>query len=144
MLAGLLGLSVFILMITGHVAALLPGAVFLLSAAACAGVSEAKQGKRGKALLASATALVSPLATYWLLPDPMALIPLTLVLAISATHLPFYRYVAQKRNSAFAIAVVPMQVIFFLGCAISIPIAYIKHYPGNRRAQPDENSSTGC
>ena len=63
--------------------------------------------------------------------DALALLPLVLILAIVLTHLGFYRYVAGKRNIAFAIAVVPAHLVFFLCCAVSIPIALAKHYSGS-------------
>ena len=120
-LAGLLGLSLLILILSGHAAALLPAAAFLLGAAI---------GTRHnvKTLFAVALAILAPLFCYWLVPDPLALIPITLVLAIVATHLAFYLYIARKRNGAFAIAVAPMQVVFFLCCAIAVPIAFIQHH----------------
>ena len=61
-LAGVLGLSVLILTFTGHVVAMLPTMVFLLSAAVCARVSGTGHGQRGKTLLATALALSAPLA----------------------------------------------------------------------------------
>jgi len=36
-----------------------------------------------------------------------------------------------------------MQVIFFLGCAVSIPLAFIRHHLGRERTQTDQQSSTG-
>ena len=76
----------------------------------------------------SIVALLIAVACSTLPPGPLALIPLALILAIASTHLAFYRYVADKRNLAFALAVVPLHIIFFLCCAVSIPIAMVKHY----------------
>jgi hypothetical protein len=75
-----------------------------------------------------ALAVLPPLPCYTLAPDAVALFPLILILAIVLTHQGFYRYVAAKRNIAFAIGVVPMHLVFFLCCAASIPIALTKHY----------------
>jgi len=132
-LAGLLGLSFFVLILTGHASAILPLALFLPGAAIAARLSGPMDRDNGKTSFAMALAVLIPAVCYWFLADPLALIPLVLVLAIIATHLSFYRYVAQKRSSAFAIAVVPMQVLFFLSCAVSIPLAYIQHHIGNQR-----------
>lgn len=131
-LAGLLGLSALILIITGHVAALLPTAVFLLATAFGAWLAGPTGEQRSKTWFALAAAVFSPLVAYWLAPDPLALVPMGLVLAIITTHLAFYRYVMRKRNGAFAIAVAPMQVIFFVSCAIAIPLALTKHYASSR------------
>ena len=62
----------------------------------------------------------------------LALIPLALVLVIIGTHLGFYRYVAKKRSYAFAIGAIPMQVVFFSCCAVSVPLAYIEYYLDKR------------
>lgn len=143
LLAGLLGLSFVLLTVTGHAIAMLPALIFLLGAAVCSGFSGHEYNHRGITVIATVLALLAPLVVYWLAPDLLALIPLGLVLAISSTHLPFYRYVSRKRNIAFAIAVIPMQVIFFLGCAVSIPLAFTKHHLGRRRTKIDQQSSTG-
>jgi len=142
LLAGLLGLSFLLLTVTGHAAAMLPTLIFLIAAAVCNGFSAHEYNHRGITVIATVLALLAPLIAYWLAPDPLALIPLGLALAISSTHLAFYCYVLHKRNMAFAIAVIPMQVIFFLGCAVSIPLAFIKHYRGKRQTGPDQRSST--
>jgi len=115
-LAGVLALSLMALLLTGHAVALAPATAFLLLAASCALFA----GKHsGGSLFTLILAVLAPLAAYYLAPDPLAFIPLILILFLVWTHLAFYRYVAQKRNSAFALAVIPMQVIFFLGCAVS-------------------------
>jgi hypothetical protein len=86
-------------------------------------------GKRNTGTLLTLTLTVSaPLVAYWLAPDLLALIPLTLILLLVWTHIAFYRYAAQKRNVAFAFAVIPMQVIFFLGCAVSGVLGLIIYF----------------
>ena len=126
-LAGVLALSLMALLLTGHAAALVPAAVFLLLAALC--VLFAGKHSRGS-LFVPTLAVSAPLAAYFLAPDPLAVIPLSLILFLVWTHLAFYRYVAQKRNSAFAFAVIPMQVIFFLGCAVSGTLGLIMYFFG--------------
>ena len=60
---------------------------------------------------------------------------LVLLLVLVWAQLGFYRYVARKRSITFALAVVPMQVVFFLGCAIAVPLGFIQHYFGHRRSR---------
>jgi glycosyltransferase involved in cell wall biosynthesis len=133
-LAGLLGLSLAVLVLTGHIAAILPLVIILLISAIGVRFSGTSSNNRKNTLFAAALTIFATLASYWLVSDPLALIPLSLVLAIIATHLAFYRYVAQKRGAVFTIVVVPMQVIFFLCCVVSVPLAYIEHYFGIREA----------
>jgi glycosyltransferase involved in cell wall biosynthesis len=122
--AGLLGLLLPVLALTGHAVAILPAATLLLSLLIGTRLPP-DQGKYTVALLC--TLILAPLAVYILLPDPLALVPLILIFAIIATHLEFYSYVAHKRGFIFALAVVPMQIVFFSCCAMSIPIAFILH-----------------
>ncbi len=124
-LAGLLALSMAVLLLTGHAFALFPAAAFLLAATGCVALSGKREG--GSAVVL-ALAVLAPMAAYLLTPDPLAVIPLMLILTIAWTHLAFYRYVAKKRNSAFAFAVIPMQVIFFLGCAVSGALGLFSYF----------------
>jgi glycosyltransferase involved in cell wall biosynthesis len=137
LLAGLLGLSVLLLLVSGHALAVLPALVFLLLASACSRLSMLDKSGNTKVRLTVFLTGLLPLACYALVADPWALIPLLLTAAIVATHLAFYRYVAEKRNSAFATAVIPMQVVFFAGCALAIPIAFFKHHL-TTRSKPAE------
>lgn len=127
-LAGLLVLLLVVLPLTGHTLALTPAAAFLLGASAGSWFLSASG--RSSMTIPIVLAVVPPLLCYTLVSDPMALLPLALILAIVLTHLGFYRYVAGKRNIAFAIAVIPAHLVFFLCCAVSIPIALAKHYSG--------------
>ena len=129
-LAGLLGLLLVVLPLTGHALALVPAAAFLLGASAGSWFLSASG--RSHMAIPLILAIGPPLLCYTLAPDAVALLPLALILTIVLTHLGFYRFVAGKRNIAFAIAVVPMHLVFFLCCAVSIPIALAKHYSGSR------------
>jgi glycosyltransferase involved in cell wall biosynthesis len=115
-LAGLLVISLVALLLGGHAAAIIPPAVFLGASSAC--ILFALK-RNGSALPATFLAIALSLAAYVTAGDPLAIIPLILILLLVWTHLSFYRYVAKRRNSAFVIALIPMQVVFFLGCAIS-------------------------
>jgi len=128
LLAGLLGLLVVALLLTGHATALVPVTALMLGASTGAWFSNPAGNRSGKTLITMALAILPPLACYALAPSTLALIPLALVLAIASTHLIFYRYVADKRNLACALAVVPLHIIFFLCCAVSIPIAIVGYY----------------
>lgn len=125
-LAGLIGLLLLVLPIFGHAAALMPAAAFLLGAAASTWFSNSSG--RSSMTISIVLAVLPPLLCYIFVSDIMALLPLALILTIILTHQDFYRYVADKRNIAFAIGMVPMHLVFFLCCAVSIPIALTKHY----------------
>ena len=127
-LAGLLGLSWLALPLMGHAAALLPPAAVLLAATMSIWLSNPANRHGGRTWLALLVLTIAPLAAYSLAPDPWTVIPLALIVALMATHLAFYRYVTRKRSGAFAIAVIPMQVVFFLGCAASALVGLIKHH----------------
>jgi tetratricopeptide (TPR) repeat protein len=73
-------------------------------------------------------------AAYYFAPEPLAVIPLSLILLLVLTHLDFYRYTAKKRNFSFAFAIVPMQVVFFLGCVLSAVLGFVQYFftPGKQ------------
>lgn len=129
-LAGMLALSVIALLITGHIAALAPTAAFLFAAAACSRVAGSKNAG---AALAPILAILAPLAAYLLVPDVLALIPLAFVVLLTWSHAEFIRYVAKRRTAAFALAVIPMLVVFFLSCAIAGALGIVMHFTGAGR-----------
>ena len=128
-LAGLFGLSLLVFPLTGQLAAIWPALAFLLAGASCAWCINPTGSSAGSALSA-VLAVVLPVGAYWLSPSPWALVPLALILAMIWTQLAFYRYLVQKRSGAFAFAVVPMQVLFFLGCVAAVPLGIIMHQFG--------------
>jgi GT2 family glycosyltransferase len=125
--AAMLALVALLLVLAGHATALLPAAGLLLAGALAASLREAGRRQSASDLLALGLAVLLPIACYLPLADPLAPLPLALLLALAATHLDFYRYVAKRRSLAFALAVLPMQLLFFLGCAVSIPLALGLH-----------------
>jgi hypothetical protein len=127
-LAALWCLAALLLVLAGHAAALLPAAGLLLAGALAARLAADGKRRRANDLLAAGLSVLLPLGGYLLAPDPLAAVPLALLLALAASHFGFYRYVAAKRSLAFAIAVLPMQLLFFLGCAVSIPLAFVLHH----------------
>jgi len=60
-----------------------------------------------------------------------------LILVLVWTQLGFYRCAARKRSIVFALAVVPMQVLFFLGCAAAVPLGFIEYHLDNRHRRSD-------
>jgi len=127
-LAGLLGLSVLVFPFIGHLAALLPAGSILCAAALSVWFSKLAYGRGWISPFALLLLMSAPITAYVIAPDPWAPIPLALILALVCTHLAFYRYVAKKRSVAFAIAVVPMQVLFFLGCTVAAFLGLFKHH----------------
>jgi len=115
-LAGLLGLSVLVLLLTGNMAALGP-ATALITAGVTSILFAGK--RRGGCLLTLTLAVLPAFLAFYFFPDPLGIIPLALLLILIWTHLEFYQYVSRIRNCAFAFAIVPMQVTFFAGCVIS-------------------------
>jgi hypothetical protein len=126
-LAGLLAISLLILPLAGHAAALLPAAAFLLAASLCALLPGNRPALR---LLAVVLCLAAPSATFLFHPDPWAVAPALLVGVLAWSHLAFYRYVAARRGVAFALAVIPAHVVFFFGCAVSGGLGIIQHLLG--------------
>jgi GT2 family glycosyltransferase len=142
---GLLGLSVLALLWL-RPAALLPGAALLV---ACLVGAWLARGSRGGAagqrpgpaglpmsfpanLLAGALAVLLPLAAAWRTPDPWALLPLALAAVVASAQIDFYRLVARLHGLAFALAVWPLQLLFFLGCGIAVPLGLAWHLTSER------------
>lgn len=135
-LAGMLVLSLLILPITGNAAAALPPTAFLLAAAASIWLSGMR---RVNTFLALALVVLAPTAAYTFAPNLLAAIPLALILALIVTQQAFFRYLVEKRGGAFAIAVIPMQVLFFCGCALAVLVGLTKHYFDTGRHHPTTN-----
>jgi GT2 family glycosyltransferase len=126
LLAGLFGLSMLVFPLTGQVAAIWPALAFLLAGAICARCIN-PTGTSRRVSLSAALAILLPGGAYWLAPNPWAVVPLACILGMIWTQLAFYRFLIQKRSVAFALAVVPMQVVFFLGCVASVPLGIMMH-----------------
>jgi hypothetical protein len=115
-LAGLLCLLLLFLGSTGQWTSLVPVIAVLASCSVCAIFALAQKFPNFVALIMVGAPTLLACSAYPQLP---ALLPLLLILAIVWTQLGFYTLVFKKHNLAFAFAVVPMQALFFLGCAIS-------------------------
>jgi hypothetical protein len=135
-LAGLFGLSLLVFPLTGQLAAIWPALAFLLAGAICGWCINPAGTSRG-ASLSAALAILLPAGAYWLAPNSWAVVPLVCVLGMIWAQLAFYRYLIQKRSVAFALAVAPMQVVFFLGCVAAVPLGIIMHQFGQAPSAAD-------
>ncbi len=124
-LAALLCLLLLFLGFTGQWPSLIPAIAMLASCSVCAFFALAQKSHNLPALLLVGLPTTLACAVYPHLPG---LLPLLLVMAIVWTQLGFYKLVFKKHNLAFAFAVVPMQVLFFLGCAISAAAGITIHF----------------
>ena len=135
-LAGLLAGSLAVLSLSGHTAALLPAVLFVLAIAASArlfgtGVTTGLAG-----LIGCVPVVIAPMAAYAVWPDPWAAIPLALLGGLIGMESAFYRYLARTRGILFALAVVPMRLLFFWGCIAAIPLGIINHLLARQHARP--------
>jgi GT2 family glycosyltransferase len=88
--------------------------------------------KRLTGALAVTLAAALPLLAAWREPDPWALLPLLLALAVAALQFDFYRLLTRLHGLAFALAALPLQLLFFLGCGLSIPLGLARHVTTGR------------
>ena len=125
--AGLLCLVAAWMLLSGRGDDIWPAAAFLIAAAVCGMLNQWDAGSRLKSIAAISLVLVAAWAGFHLAPSLLSLVPLMLILALVLTHLPFYRFLAGLHGLSFAIAAVPMQLLFFLTCALSIPLGLAAH-----------------
>jgi len=84
-----------------------------------------------------------PLAFAWL-PVSWALLPMILIAVIVWAQFDFYRLLSRTEGISFAIAVVPFQVLFFMGGALSVPLGYLAWIRGGRkRSSPGHKNENG-
>ncbi len=122
--AALLWLVMLLLPLAGHALALVPTLALFLTAVISSGLMKDTERERIHSKWKSPAALLigilMPLLVLVWLMDPWALLPLLLVAVIVRAESGFYRLLAKRGGIAFALAVVPLQVLFFTGCALSI------------------------
>jgi hypothetical protein len=104
----------------------------LLSAGLAMGSERSGAARRLGGSLAAALAVGLPVLAGWREPDPWALLPLSLAAAVAFLQFDFYRLVACLHGLAFALAVLPLQLLFFLGCGLSIPLGLATHVTKRR------------
>ena len=131
-LAALLAVSLLILPLTGNAAEIVPAMTFLLTAAA--GIWLTGKGRLGD-LISPVLVILTTLAACRFTTNWWAAVPLGLIAGLIVTQQAFLIYLVRKRGSAFAIGVIPMQVLFYLGCSLSVMIAVARHLSGGRMAQ---------
>lgn len=131
--AGLFVLSLPLLALAGHAAATLPALALLLATALVSKTT------RLRSAAVSALAVTAPITLTVLsalaVGDSKAVIPLTLLAALALSHLDLYGFFARKRSVAFAVAVLPMHLLFQLCCAASVPLGTLAHRRDLRRAE---------
>ena len=101
-----------------------------------------------RARIATVSAALLPivlvlLAFAWL-PASWALLPVMLIAVIVWAQFDFYRLLSRTAGISFAIAVVPFQVLFFMGGAPSVPLGYLAWIRGGRkRSSPGNKNEYG-
>ncbi|MGE0145179.1 MAG: hypothetical protein AB7I19_18485, partial [Planctomycetota bacterium] len=114
-------------------AATLPALLLLLG---CALVSKLAHRRDD---LTSGLALGLPIslavAAALVLGDHKAFVPLGLLAALVISHTDLYSFFWSKRGPVFAVAVLPMHLIFQLCCAASVPLGWLAHRADQRRAK---------
>ena len=101
-----------------------------------------------RARIATVSAALLPivlvlLAFAWL-PVSWALLPVMLIAVIVWAQFDFYRLLSRTAGINFAIAVVPFQVLFFMGGALSGPLGYLAWIRGGRkRSSPGNKNEYG-
>lgn len=92
-------------------------------------------GTRGAAsLLAMLCAIAFPALAAGRWPDSLAWWPLALTAGLVALQAPFFRLVTRREGLAFALACIPQQIVFFLACAVSVPLGLLSHWRTSRHS----------
>ncbi len=122
--AALLVVSMLLLPLAGYAQAIVPTLVLFLAAVICIPLTKDSDpgtvGTWWKSPVAFLIGILMPLLVLAWVGDPRALLPPVFVAVIIRAHSGFYQMVSKRAGIAFAIAVVPLQVVFFIGCALSI------------------------
>jgi len=127
--AGLLLVIMLMLPLAGHVKAIVPTLALILAAAICSQLMKDPNPKKTrsgwKSPLALLIGIFMPLLALAWVPDPWALLPLVLIAVIVWAQKGFYYLLSERGGAGFAIAVVPFQWLFFMGCALSVPLGVL-------------------
>jgi len=129
--AALLAATLLLLPLLGYTSAVVPTLVLLLAGVFCSRLTrDGGQGiyaQRWKSSVALLIGLGLPILAFAWAPDPRALLPLLLVAVIVWAQLGFYELLSRQGGIGFAIAVVPLQVLFFTGNALAVPLGLLAH-----------------
>ena len=138
--ATLLSLSLLLAIPSGHSKAVIPTLAVLLAAVLCACLTEYSDEKKTarvwKSTLALLIGIFLPLLSLVWVQDAWALLPLMLIAVIAWAQKDFYLLLSERGGIGFAFAVLPLQVLFFVGCALSVPLGFIDFLRQRRTAQP--------
>lgn len=121
--AGLMAVMMTDLLLLGQGTAVLP-VLATLTFSTLVGFTSAPTGHRhpgGRTWMG--LPLLPAVMTYSIYPNPWALGPVLLLVVLVMARRGFYEFLSAQRNATFALATIPLQCIFFLGCAIAIPLA---------------------
>jgi hypothetical protein len=120
------------LLLTGHASAIVPLLALILAAVICGRLihdSDPRQSGNGwQSPLALLIGILMPLLTFFWAMDPWALLPLILVAVIVWSDSKFYQLLARQGGIAFAIAVVPLRILFYMGGTLSIFLGFLAWY----------------
>lgn len=132
-LACLFVTTLLVLPITGHPAATIPALAALLAGVLSAQSASVRGPNRNRAGILPTLLLVAVPSIAWVLvPDPWAFFPLGLLAWLVAAEWGFYRRVYAQRGLDFAIAVIPMRLLYFLVCAAAVPLGFIAYLRSER------------
>jgi GT2 family glycosyltransferase len=127
--AALLALSLVLLPISGHGDAIVPVLALFVAAAVVSRLALPPQREdsndRWRSPLAVLVGTLPPLLALITFPDVRALLPLLLIAAIVWAQKDFYRLLVAHGGAACAIAAVPLQWVFFMCCAFSVPLGLL-------------------
>jgi GT2 family glycosyltransferase len=130
--AALLAFALLLMPFVGHARATFPILALVLAAALCSRLTRnptaKRSGKGWKSPLAVLLGTLLPLLALLAFPDPLALLPLLLVAVIVWAQIGFYRLLSARGGAGFAIAAVPLQTVFFIGCALAVPLGYLQYF----------------
>jgi glycosyltransferase involved in cell wall biosynthesis len=127
--AALLPVTVLLSLFFGHAKAIVPLLALFLAALICSRLISdygARRSTNGwKSPLALLIGILLPLLAFAWLPDPWALLLLLFVAVIVWAQKDFYHLLSERGGIGFAYAVVPFQLLFFMGCALSVPLGML-------------------
>ena len=125
MSSGLLALSLLVLL-PAHAAAIVPFLAMLavcLGCAAVAGRAPMARSRTERGLVPAVLLLLGlPTAAWLALPDSLAVVPILLAALVAWTQRGFLRLLVKLRGPVFALGAVPPLLLFFLSCAVAVPL----------------------
>ncbi len=126
-LTGLLVLSLLGLVLAGRWVAVVPFLVLIILCIPGAYLGERGDSHRWRSYLSIALTVAGTLSALLWAADTqvqllLALLPLMLCALIVASQWPFFRFLNAIRGSGYLLAAIPMQLVFFIICGLSVPL----------------------